>query len=608
MKTYWRLLGFARPIGKYAVPYFFYTLLHAFFNLFNYAMIIPILDILFGQESIVKAVTVKPEFAMSTRYLKDLINYYMFRIYGDSYDMMQVLLLLALILICFSFFSNLFRYLGQRTAEMMKIRTLEKLRNSVFDNVIDLQVGYFTNERKGDIIAKITSDVQVVQFCVTNTLQAVFRDPFLIITFMLGMLVISWQLTVFSALYLPVVALVIGYIVKKLKRKATIGQETYADMVTVIDESVNGIKMIKAYNDGDHVKEKFFERNRTFSRISRSIARRQMLGSPMSEFLGITAMSGLLLYGGKLCIDQTMTGSEFIAYLAIFSQITRPLRSFTDAFATINQGIAAGDRVLQLLDTRNIIEEATDPVTLDRLRDRIEFRDVHFSYDTREVICGVNMTVEKGQTVALVGGSGGGKSTLSDLVARFYDIDGGEILIDGVDIRKYSLRSLRDRIGVVSQDTVLFNDTIEGNIRMGRRDATMDEIIAAAKVANAHDFIVETENGYNTNIGDRGMKLSGGQRQRLSIARAVLKNPNILILDEATSALDTESEKIVQQALDTLLEGRTSIVIAHRLSTVVNADKIYVVEHGRVMEEGTHAELIEKQGIYHKLIQMQHMG
>lgn len=608
MKTYWRLLGFARPIGKYAVPYFFYTLLHAFFNLFNYAMIIPILDILFGKDSIVQAVTVRPEFSMSTGYLKEIINYYMFRLYGENYDVMQVLLLLALVLITFSFFSNLFRYLGQRTAEMMKITTLERLRNAVFDNVVDLQVGYFTNERKGDIIAKITSDVQVVQFCVTNTLQAVFRDPFLIISFMLGMLVISWQLTVFSALYLPVVTLVIGYIVKKLKRKATAGQETYADMVSVIDESVNGIKMIKAYNDGEHTKAKFFERNHTFSRISRSIARRQMLGSPMSEFLGITAMSGLLLYGGKLCLDQTMTGSEFIAYLAIFSQITRPLRSFTDAFATINQGIAAGERVLGLLDTHSVIQEAPDAVEMKDFRDRIEFRNVRFSYGTREVICGVDMTICKGQTVALVGGSGGGKSTLSDLVARFYDIDSGVILIDGVDIRQYTLRSLRDHIGVVSQDTVLFNDTIEGNIRMGRRDATLDEIIAAAKVANAHDFIMETEYGYQTNIGDRGMKLSGGQRQRLSIARAVLKNPDILILDEATSALDTESEKLVQDALDTLLEGRTSIVIAHRLSTVANADMIYVIEQGRIAEQGTHAELIGQDGIYHKLIRMQNMG
>ncbi|MCD7969837.1 MAG: ABC transporter ATP-binding protein/permease [Alistipes sp.] len=608
MKTYWRLLGFARPIGKYAVPYFFYTLLHAFFNLFNYVMIIPILDVLFGQEEMVHQVVEKPEFALTTGYLRDIINYIMYRQYGTEYNTIQVLLFLALFLITFSFFSNLFRYLGQRTMEKMKIRTLEKIRNDVFDNVLDLQVGYFTNERKGDIISKITSDVQVVQFCITNTLQVAFRDPFLILFYMLGMLVMSWQLTVFSILYLPVVALLIGFIVKKLRRKATIGQETYADMVSLIDESVNGVKIIKAYNDADTVKQKFRERNGFYSNVMWSMAKRQQLSSPTSEFLGITAMSVLLLFGGKLVMDGSLTGSEFIAYLAIFSQITRPLRSFTDAFANINQGIAAGERVMDLLDTHSVIEEVADPVRLETFGQGIEFRDVHFAYDEREVICGVDLVVEKGQTVALVGGSGGGKSTLSDLVSRFYDINSGSILIDGVDIRQYSLRSLRDNIGVVTQDTVLFNDTIEENIRMGRRDATFDEIVAAAKVANAHDFIMETENGYQTNIGDRGMKLSGGQRQRLSIARAVLKNPAILVLDEATSALDTESEKLVQQALDSLLEGRTSIVIAHRLSTVANADKIYVVEHGTIAEQGTHEELIAQKGIYYKLIQLQGMA
>ncbi|MCC8035555.1 MAG: ABC transporter ATP-binding protein/permease [Rikenellaceae bacterium] len=607
MKTYWRLLGFARPLGKYAVPYFFYTLLHAFFNLFNYVMIIPILDVLFGQEAIVQSVVEKPEFALKTSYLREIINYFMYQQYGAQYNTMQILLLLALFLITFSFFSNLFRYLGQRTMESMKIRTLEKIRNRTFDNVLDLQVGYFTNERKGDIISKITSDVQVVQFCITNTLQVAFRDPFLIIFYMLGMLVMSWQLTLFSVLYLPVVALVIGFIVKKLRRKATIGQETYADMVTMIDESVNGVKIIKAYNDADTVKKKFYERNGFYSRVMWSMAKRQQLSSPTSEFLGITAMSVLLLFGGKLVMDGSLTGSEFIAYLAIFSQITRPMRSFTDAFANINQGIAAGERVLELMDTKSVIEEDENPVRLEEFRQGIEFRGVRFSYENREVICGVDLKIEKGQTVALVGGSGGGKSTLSDLVSRFYDIDSGSILIDGVDIRRYSLRSLRDHIGIVTQDTVLFNDTIEENIRMGRRDATIDEIIAAAKVANAHEFIMETDSGYRTNIGDRGMKLSGGQRQRLSIARAVLKNPAILVLDEATSALDTESEKIVQQALDSLLEGRTSIVIAHRLSTVANADKIYVVEHGQIAEEGTHDQLMQKKGVYYKLIQMQQM-
>lgn len=599
-------MSFAKPIGKYAVPYSIFTFLHAIFNMFNYVMIIPILDILFEGKG--ELVTVRPEFSWSlVSYLKEALSYNVYRIFGADYDVMQVLLLLAVVLVAASMFSNLFRYLGQRTMENMKIYTLQNLRNATFDNVMNLNVGFFTNERKGDVISKITSDVQVVQFCVSSTLQAVFRDPFLIISYLFLMITISWQLTVFAVLYLPVVALLIGTIVKKLRRKATTGQEKFADMVSVVDESVSGVKMINAYGVSGYVKSKFHDINNLYSRVMRSMARRQQLASPMSEFLGVTAMSVLLLFGGKLVMDGSLAGSGFIGYLAVFSQITRPMRSFTDAFSNINQGIAAGERVLTLLDTPSTIVDKPDAIELKDFEKDIIFKDVRFSYDCKEVIKGINLDIHKGQTVALVGGSGGGKTTISDLIPRFYDVQEGSISVDGHDIRDCKMRSLRERIGVVSQDTVLFNDTIEGNIRMGKMDAAMEEIMAAARVANAHDFIMETENGYQTNIGDRGMKLSGGQRQRLSIARAILKNPDILILDEATSALDTESEKLVQQALDTLLVGRTSIVIAHRLSTVYNADKICVVEQGQIVEEGTHDELMKLDGVYHKLVSMQNM-
>ena len=608
MKTYWRLLGFAKPIEKYAIPYFFYTLFHAVFNVFNFVMIVPILNILFDKESMVRLVVEKPQFSFSLDYLKEQINYLLFRAYGDDYDLMQVLLLLAIILVVSSFLSNLFRYLGQRTMENMKIRTLMRLRNSVFDNVMGLDAGYFSNQRKGDVIARITSDVQVVQFCISNTLQVVFRDPLLIIFYMIVLLNMSWQLTIFSALFLPLVALVIGSIVKRLRRKATIGQQKYAEMVSAIDESLTGIKIIKAYNAVDYIRGKFHDINRFYSRVTRSMAKRQQLASPVSEFMGITAMAVMLLFGGNLVLKGSMDGSTFIAYLAIFSQITRPLRSFTEAFANINQGIAAGERVLELLDTRSKVTDKPDAIEMGEFQGEIEFRDVSFSYETRQVIRGVSFKVRRGETVALVGPSGGGKSTLSDLIPRFFDVRKGAVVIDGRDIRDYKLESLWANIGVVAQETILFNDTIENNIRMGRRDATIEEIMAAAKVANAHDFIMESENGYQTNIGERGMKLSGGQRQRLSIARAVLKNPAILILDEATSALDTESEKLVQDALDTLLEGRTSIVIAHRLSTIHNSDRIIVVEQGRIVEEGTHDDLMSAGGTYCKLVEMQHMS
>ena len=605
MNTYWRLLGFAKPIEKYAIPYFFYTLFYTIFYTFTFMLIMPLLNTLFVEDQLLEPVTALPSFALNTDYFRSLVNFLIYRVFGTDYSKMDVLIFLSVFIILMSFLSNLFRYLGQRVMETMRVRSLQRLRNRVYDNVMGLHVGYFNNERKGDIISKISSDVQVVQFCITNTLLVAFRDPFMIVGFLIALVMISWKLTIFSVIFLPVVALVIGSIVKRLRKSATAAQERFADMVSLMDESLTGIKILKGYNATDYIRNKFHDINGLFSRISLSMARRQQLASPTSEFLGISAAAVLMVYGGSLVLSGDLEASAFVAYLSIFTQITRPLRSFTDSFANINQGIAAGERVLALLDEKSKITNAPDAVRMTGLHDEIEFRDVRFSYGNKEVICGVNFKIRKGETVALVGPSGGGKSTLSDLIPRFYDIQGGAILIDGVDIRRYDIESLREYMGVVSQETILFNDTIANNLRLGKQDATDEEIRQAAVVANAHNFIMETEHGYQTNIGDRGMKLSGGQRQRLSIARAVLKNPEILILDEATSALDTESEKLVQEALNALLKGRTSLVIAHRLSTIHNADKIIVVDHGRIAEQGTHAELMARGGIYAKLIELQ---
>ena len=608
MNTYWRLLGFAKPIGKYAIPYFFCSLLHAVLNTFNFAMIIPILNALFRTSGALPVVTSMPKFSVDTEYFNSMVSYLLYRIFGTDYSATDVMILLAVLIASLSLFNNLFRYLGELTVETMRIRTLQRIRDRVYDNVMGLHVGYFSNERKGDIISKITSDVMMVQFCITNTLHVAFREPLLIIGYMALMITISWELTVFSALFLPVAALLIGSIVKRLRRPAKLGQEKMGEMVSMMDESLGGIKIVKSYNATDYIRAKFRNMNLALSEISLSMARRQRLASPMGEFLGITAAAVLLVFGGRLVMQGKLDSGAFIAYLAAFSQITRPVRAFIEAFATINQGIAAGDRVFGLLDTRSEVTDAPDAIALDEFRSEIEFRDVHFSYGDREVIGGVSFKVRKGETVALVGPSGGGKSTLSDLIPRFYDVTAGEILIDGRNVREYTLESLRECMGIVSQETILFNDTIENNIRLGRLDATDRQIENAARVANAHDFILETENGYRTNIGDRGVKLSGGQRQRLSIARAVLKNPPILILDEATSALDTESEVLVQEALNSLLEGRTSIVIAHRLSTIHNADNIIVIDHGRIAEQGNHAELMALGGIYSKLIEMQQLA
>lgn len=609
LKTYWRLLAFARPLSRYTVPYFFYSVLHAVFNTFTYTMIMPIVSSLFSDGFQFVPTHHMPPIRLSGECLNEVICYAYTAVFGERFSITYLLLLLSVILIAANLLSNLFRYAGAMTVETMRMRTLQKMRNEMFAHTMAMNVGYFSDQRKGDIMSKITSDVMMVQFCITNTLQVLFREPFLIIGYIVMMLKISWELTLFSILYLPLVALVIGAVVKRLRHPAREGQERMGDMVTIMEESLSAVKIVKGYNAFDYVRRKFSVVNARMSDLLLSMARKQQLASPMSEFLGITAISVVLIFGGMLVMRGSLTASWFVAYIAAFSQITRPLRSIIDQFANINQGLAAGERIFSILDARSQIEDKPDARTLDRFRDSIEFRHVSFAYaSSHEVLHDISFTVRKGETVALVGPSGGGKSTISELIPRFYDPRQGEILIDGVSLRDYTQESIRAHMGIVSQDTILFNDTIRNNIAMGRTDVTDEQIEAAARVANAHDFIMECPDGYNTNIGDRGSKLSGGQRQRISIARAVLRNPEILILDEATSALDTESEKLVQEALTSLLKGRTSIVIAHRLSTIHNADRILVIEQGRIAEQGTHAELLARGGIYAKLIELQSLA
>ena len=604
-KIYMRLLGFARPIRKYAIPYFFYSLFYALFNSLTFLLIMPILKTMFDADYTFVYVEKLPPLAFNQEYLTALFNFTYSHLFNE-YNPENVLLLLAIVTIFVSLLSNLFRYMGAWTVENMRTRTLQRMRNEMFSKVVDMNVGYFSDQRKGDIISKITSDVGVVQFCITNTLQVAFREPFLIIGYLVAMFSISWELSVFSILFLPLVALIIGSIVKKMRHPAMQSQQRMGDMVSVLDESLSGVKLIKGYNATNYIRQKFYDINAEFSRLLLSMARRQQLASPMSEFLGISAVGVILVFGGSLVAKGVLDPGGFIAFIAIFSQITRPVRTFIDQFANINQGIAAGERIFSIIDAQSEIQDKPGAIELDGLKDKIEFRDIHFSYDgSREVIDGISFEIRRGQTVALVGPSGGGKSTLSELLPRFYDPSAGEILIDGISLRDYTQESVRAHMSVVAQDTVLFNDTIEGNIAMGKAGASHEEIVEAARIANADCFITEAPEGYRTNIGDRGVKLSGGQRQRLSIARAVLKNPDILILDEATSALDTESEKLVQDALNKLLVGRTSVVIAHRLSTIHNADKIIVIDHGRIAEQGTHEELMARGGIYSKLIEMQ---
>lgn len=608
-KTYKRLLGFVSPMSRYAVPYFFYALFYALFNTCSYAMILPIMNTLFNVNN---AYVFEPVFSLpplseiSMTDASTLLNYVYTSFFGTEFLMSNMLILLAVVTIIMNLLSNLFRYLSAMTVERMRICSLQRMRNDLFNKVMDMNPGYFSEQRKGDLMSRITQDVMVVQYSITNTLQVIFRDPLLIIGYVIYMLVVSWQLSLFAILFLPIVAVLIGSIVKRLRHPALKGQERMGDMVSVLDESLSGIKVIKSYNATNYIRRKFTEFNAQFSRLMLSMAKRQQLASPMSEFLGLTAVAILIVFGGSLVMSGSLTAGGFVGFIAVFSQITRPVRSFIDQFANVNQGIAAGERIFEVLDSQPEIQDKPDARELDGLHDKIEFHNVHFTYDgSKEVINDISFDIKRGQTVALVGPSGGGKSTLSELIPRFYDPTSGDIRIDGVSIKDYTQESLRAHMSIVAQDTILFNDSIENNIAMGRPGASHEEIVRAAKIANAHDFIMECPAGYETNIGDRGAKLSGGQRQRLSIARAVLKNPEILILDEATSALDTESEKLVQEALNSLLEGRTSIVIAHRLSTIHNADKIIVIDKGQIAEQGTHAELMARNGIYAKLIEMQ---
>ena len=607
-KTYLRLLNFAKPLSRYTVPYFFFAALHALFNTFNYAMIIPILTTMFNSEGMsMEALTTFPGIELNEAGFSKLLCYLYGVVFGAGVvDKVRFMMLLGVVTVGMNLFSNLFRYASAMTVERLRVNTIQRMRDEMFSRVLEMNVGFFSDQRKGDIMSKITQDVMVVQYCITNTLQVAFRDPFLIIGYLALMIAISWELSLFAMIFLPIVGFIIGRIVKKLRHPAKRSQERMADMVSMLDESLSGMKIVKGYNAANFIINKFKSINNHFSELVISMAKRQQLASPLSEFLGITAVAVILVFGGALEANGLIKGAGFIAFIAAFSQITRPLRSFIDQFANINQGVAAGERIFSIIDAESEVKDKEGAVPFDGLRDSIELRNVHFSYDgEREVINNVNITIKMGQTIALVGPSGGGKSTLSELIPRFYDVKSGDILFDGKSIKEYQQESLRSKMSIVSQETVLFNDSIEGNILMGRPTATHEEVVEACKVANAHGFIMDAAEGYDTNIGDRGTKLSGGQRQRLSIARAVLKNPEILILDEATSALDTESEKLVQEALTSLLKGRTSVVIAHRLSTIYNADRIYVIDQGRVAEEGTHQELLEKGGIYAHLIEMQ---
>lgn len=604
MKTYFRLLSFAKPIEKFAIPYIIFTLLAIVFNTLNLALLVPLLQTLFSNDKACgpAAPVAKP----SITDLSATFDYYT-HYFISHYGSWATLQFVCGVLVASVILSNLFRYASQRIMENLRVHTLLNLRKAVFNNVMDLHLGYFSNERKGDIISKVASDVQVVQFSVTATLQVVFKEPAQLIFYIFTLFAISTQLTIYSLLVIPVSAFIISRIVKRLKSQAIAAQETYGNMISYLDEALSGIKIIKAFNASGFIKDRFNQENKRYSTIARSMARRQQLASPVSETLGVMMIACIVLYGGYLILNHqsALTGAAFIGYIAIFSQVTRPAKAISDSFSNIHSGIAAGERVLALIDEKPLVKDEADATTVTDFKEAIHFKGVNFAYGEREVLTNINLTIPRGKAVALVGPSGGGKSTMMDLIPRFMDPQSGAIYIDDHDIKHVTADSLRSLMGTVNQESILFNDSIFNNIAFGKPGATMEEVEAAARIANAHNFIEETEAGYQTNIGDRGTKLSGGQRQRICIARAVLSNPPIMLLDEATSALDTESEKLVQDALNNLMKNRTSLIIAHRLSTIQNSDIIVVLENGKIVEQGNHQELISHNGLYRKLIDMQ---
>ncbi|NPA68459.1 MAG: ABC transporter ATP-binding protein, partial [Chlorobi bacterium] len=484
---------------------------------------------------------------------------------------------------------------------------IKDMRNKIYKKILELPFAYFSEERKGDIMSKMTNDLKEIEWTVMTSVEMLIRNPLTIIVYLITLIIMSPQLTLFVLILIPLSGLVIGTVGRSLKRTSRKAQDQMGTLLSKIEETLSGLRIIKAFTAEDFVFKKFFEYNENYTRTMNRVYRKNYLASPMSEFLGVVMVTGIMYYGGSLVLsnESTLSPEAFIGYIAVFSQIITPAKAFSTAIYNVQKGAASIDRINIILNAENKIKEKENPIEIKSFEKEIEFSEVSFAYENTYVLKNINLKIKKGQTVALVGQSGSGKSTLVDLIPRFYDVTEGKITIDGTDIRNFKIKDLRNLMGNVNQEPILFNDTIKNNIAFGTENIPEEEIIKAAKIANAHEFIMQTENGYDTNIGDGGTKLSGGQRQRISIARAVLKNPPIMILDEATSSLDTESEKAVQDALYKLMQNRTSVVIAHRLSTIKNADIICVLQNGKITERGTHDELIKANGNYKKLYDLQ---
>ncbi len=606
MNVFFRILSYARNIGQKLALFFLFSIFGIIFGAFNIVLVIPMLSVLFKQGKSVEVVPDIPDFSFSKEFLVDTFNHYFLGIIRDRGALDALLFVCALIVACVVL-ANLFRYLERVMATKIRADLVKHMRMDIFRSVTRLHIGYFNNERKGDLISRFTNDVQEVEQAVMSSLKAVLKEPITIVVYFLVLFTMSVKLTLFTLLVLPLTGGVLAEIIKRLKKQAVQTQESLGRIVNILDETFGGMRVIKAFNARGYVIKKIEEESTHYRKVSKSMAYKNEMASPVSEILGVAIIAGLIFFGGNMVLANPpeLEPEVFLTFLAMFAMIIQPAKEFSNGITALQRGMASAKRIFAVIDTVPLIENKPDAIELKSFQKEIEFRNVSFAYDANPVLKNINIKVEKGKTIALIGPSGGGKSTLADLVPRFYDPIAGEVCIDGISLRDYEIESLRRQMGIVTQESILFNDTIFNNIAFGMPDVDEAAVIQAAKIANAHEFILQTENGYKTYIGERGSKLSGGQRQRLSIARAVLKNPPILILDEATSALDSESEKLVQEALFNLMKNRTSFVIAHRLSTIQHADEIIVIQEGQVVERGTHEALIQSKGLYWKLSTIQ---
>ncbi|HRR62829.1 MAG TPA: ABC transporter ATP-binding protein [Paludibacteraceae bacterium] len=608
-KFFTLLKRFIPPYKKYVVLNLVYNLLATIFSLFSFATIIPILQILFG----IQRANVSYQPWSWNDSLKDIFNalknnaFYSIEQIVEMSGASTALLYLGLFLIVITFLKTGTAYLASYYMVPIRTGVVRDLRNQLYRKILNLPIGFFTEERKGDIISRMTNDVNEVEASIISSLEMLFKNPIMILIYLIVMFAMSWELTLFVLLLLPFSGWLIGKIGKSLKQRSTLGQQQTGELLSQIEETLSGLRVIKAFNAEKSFQNKFAQLNEKIRRTFNRINRRYNLAHPLSELVGTIVIAIVLWFGGVLILENhsSINAAEFIYYLIIFYSIITPAKDLSKAGYSIQKGLASLERIDRILTTPNTIKEPASPMPMKPFSDKIEFRNISFRYKTEWVLRDINITIPKGKTIALVGQSGSGKSTLLDLLPRYYDPQKGEILIDGVNIKSLRTSDIRAQIGNVNQEAILFNDTFFNNIAFGSENVTMEQVIEAAKIANAHDFIMATEKGYETTIGDRGSKLSGGQRQRVSIARAILKNPPILILDEATSSLDTESERMVQEAIEKLMQNRTTLVVAHRLSTIKRADEICVIYEGRIVERGKHEELLALNGYYKRLYDMQ---